>query len=143
MDGAQFLFTNEYEAAFLREHTGWSEMEILARVGTWITTLGAEGVSLTRAGRSPLRVLAVRSDQIADPRGRLRGRRRCPREHRLGPAPRSVGSVRHVAGRLRGRATHRLCPACSRTLRGVCLGHSADVPARLPDAGHLFCSWGS
>ncbi|MEV8309823.1 carbohydrate kinase family protein [Streptomyces flavidovirens] len=69
VDGARFLFTNEYEAALLREHTGWSEKEILDRVGTWITTFGAEGVSLIRAGRSPLRVPAVHSDRIVDPTG--------------------------------------------------------------------------
>ncbi|NEA02602.1 carbohydrate kinase family protein, partial [Streptomyces sp. SID10116] len=49
VDGARWLFTNEYEAALLLERTGWSEPQLLDRVGTWITTLGAGGVLLARA----------------------------------------------------------------------------------------------
>ncbi|MET8690851.1 carbohydrate kinase family protein [Streptomyces sp. NPDC004732] len=69
VDGARWLFTNEYEAALLLERTGWSEQQLLERVGTWITTLGAGGVSLARAGCPPLPVPAVPTDKIADPTG--------------------------------------------------------------------------
>ncbi|MFI1676467.1 carbohydrate kinase family protein [Streptomyces sp. NPDC020607] len=69
VDGARWLFTNAYEAALLQERTGWSEQQILDRVGTWITTLGADGVTLARAGCPPLPVPAVPTDKIADPTG--------------------------------------------------------------------------
>ena len=69
VDGARWLFTNEYEAALLLERTGWTEQQLLDRVGTWITTRGAEGVSLARSGGSRLLVPAVPTDDIADPTG--------------------------------------------------------------------------
>ncbi|MES4888784.1 carbohydrate kinase family protein [Streptomyces sp. NPDC096012] len=69
VDGAQWLFTNEYEAALLLERTGWREEHLLGRVGTWITTLGADGVALTRSGAPRLHVPAVPAETIADPTG--------------------------------------------------------------------------
>ncbi|WBB61017.1 carbohydrate kinase family protein [Streptomyces sp. WMMC500] len=69
VDGATWLFTNAYESALLRERTGWSEDDLLDRVGTWITTQGADGVSLARAGQPRLHVPAVPADKIADPTG--------------------------------------------------------------------------
>lgn len=69
VDGARWLFTNEYEAALLLERTGWREEQLLERVGTWITTLGADGVSLARSGTPRLLVPAVATDEIADPTG--------------------------------------------------------------------------
>lgn len=69
VNGAHLLFTNEYEAALLREHTGWSERDILGRVGTWITTRGADGVSLSRCGQPRLDVSAVPTEKITDPTG--------------------------------------------------------------------------
>ncbi|MHA5055041.1 PfkB family carbohydrate kinase [Streptomyces sp. SD15] len=49
VDGATWLFTNEYEAALLKEHIGWSRSDVLSAVGTWLTTLGEKGVRLERA----------------------------------------------------------------------------------------------
>ncbi|MEU2366077.1 carbohydrate kinase family protein [Streptomyces noursei] len=68
-DGAHVLFTNEYEAALLQERTGWRTADVLERVGTWVTTLGAGGVALARAGEAPLHVPAVPTGHIADPTG--------------------------------------------------------------------------
>ncbi|MER7394091.1 carbohydrate kinase family protein [Streptomyces sp. NPDC000151] len=67
--GARLLFTNEYEAALLQERTGWSTAAVLDHVGTWITTLGADGARLTRAGEPQLHIPAVPTDDIADPTG--------------------------------------------------------------------------
>ncbi|MFH8570315.1 carbohydrate kinase family protein [Streptomyces sp. NPDC017993] len=67
--GARLLFTNEYEAGLLRERTGWRTADVLDRVGTWITTLGADGVRIARAGEPPLHVPAVPARDIADPTG--------------------------------------------------------------------------
>ncbi|SEG93525.1 adenosine kinase [Actinacidiphila yanglinensis] len=69
VDGARWLFTNAYEAALLQERTGWSEEEVLRRVGTWIVTRGADGVRLHGAGGPVLDVPAVPSQAPADPTG--------------------------------------------------------------------------
>ncbi|MCX5384443.1 carbohydrate kinase family protein [Streptomyces sp. NBC_00083] len=69
VDGARWLFTNEYEAALLLDRTGWTEQHLLDRVGSWITTLGEGGVSLAGSGAKALRIAAVPADRIADPTG--------------------------------------------------------------------------
>ncbi|MEU3727677.1 carbohydrate kinase family protein [Streptomyces sp. NPDC031705] len=69
VDGAELLFTNEYEAALLQERTGWTESEVLQRVGTWITTRGGDGVTLLKAGAQAVSVPAVPAKDIADPTG--------------------------------------------------------------------------
>ncbi|UWE11320.1 carbohydrate kinase family protein [Actinacidiphila bryophytorum] len=68
-DKATWLFTNEYEAALLLDRTGWSQDDLLGRIGTWIVTRGAEGVSLLRAGTPGLHIPAVPADRIVDPTG--------------------------------------------------------------------------
>ncbi|MEU9880852.1 PfkB family carbohydrate kinase [Streptomyces phaeochromogenes] len=69
LDGARWLFTNEYEAALPAERTGWTREDLLGRVGTWITTPGAAGVSPARAGAPAPRVPAVPVARTADPTG--------------------------------------------------------------------------
>ncbi|OCC08811.1 carbohydrate kinase family protein [Streptomyces sp. PTY087I2] len=69
VDGARFLFTNEYEAALLLKRSGWSYGDVLARVGTWITTRGANGATIARTGRPALRIPAVPTSEPADPTG--------------------------------------------------------------------------
>ncbi|MER6203806.1 carbohydrate kinase family protein [Streptomyces sp. NPDC001586] len=67
--GARWLFTNEYESALLRERAGWSHAEVLDRVGTWVTTLGAQGVRIDRKGEPALTVPAVPDVHAEDPTG--------------------------------------------------------------------------
>ncbi|MFC9976140.1 carbohydrate kinase family protein [Spirillospora sp. NPDC127200] len=69
IEGAAYLFTNEYEKALAEEKTGWSDAEILERVGTRITTLGAKGVTIDRKGEQGLHVPAVVVDKVVDPTG--------------------------------------------------------------------------
>ncbi|MEE1940385.1 carbohydrate kinase family protein [Streptomyces sp. TRM 70361] len=69
VDGARWLFTNEYEAALLQERTGWGESAVLRRVGTWVVTRGADGVSILSAHTPRLDVPAVPSEAIVDPTG--------------------------------------------------------------------------
>ncbi|MFE6101077.1 carbohydrate kinase family protein [Streptomyces laurentii] len=69
VDGARFLFTNEYETALLTEKSGWSEAEVLRHVTTWVTTHGAAGVRVRGEGRATLEVPAVRVDEAVDPTG--------------------------------------------------------------------------
>lgn len=69
IEGATYLFTNEYEKALAEQKTGWSDEEILDRVGTRVTTLGAKGVQIDRKGEPPLQVGAAAVDQKVDPTG--------------------------------------------------------------------------
>ena len=59
LDGAQYLFANEYEAALTEQKTGWSAEEIVNRVRVRVTTLGRDGVRVDRAGQQPLMIPAV------------------------------------------------------------------------------------
>ncbi|CAL9569617.1 carbohydrate kinase family protein [Streptomyces atacamensis] len=69
LEGARWLFGNEYEAALLQERSGWSTPQILDRVGCWITTLGDAGVRLRRKGRPDIEIPAVPVEGVVDPTG--------------------------------------------------------------------------
>ena len=69
IDGAAYLFTNEYEKALCEEKTGWSGEEILDRVGVRVTTLGAKGVAIDHKGEEGLHVPAAPVKAVADPTG--------------------------------------------------------------------------
>src|SRR5260370_32045832 len=49
VDGAFYLFTNEYETALTEQNTGWSHDEVLSRVKTRVTTMGPKGAAIDRA----------------------------------------------------------------------------------------------
>src|SRR3954471_6243670 len=53
IDGAAYPFSNEYESAMIESKTGWSADEILSRVGTQVTTLGADGVRIVARDGDP------------------------------------------------------------------------------------------
>lgn len=69
VDGAQFLFTNEYEASLIEQKTGWTADEILDRVQVRITTLGAKGSRIESRHFAPVHVPVPREEQIVDPTG--------------------------------------------------------------------------
>jgi adenosine kinase len=69
VEGAEILFTNEYEGALLCQKTGWTPDEVLDRVGTWVTTRSASGVLVRRAGQEPLEVIAVPETKPVEPTG--------------------------------------------------------------------------
>ena len=69
VDGAAYLFTNEYESALVESKTGWSGAEILQRVGTRVTTLGPRGVRIERAGEPVIEVPCPEEERKADPTG--------------------------------------------------------------------------
>ena len=69
VEGADVLFTNEYEHALLLQKTGWTDGEVLARVGTWVTTRAAEGVRVEAAGQDPIHVIAVPETKPVEPTG--------------------------------------------------------------------------
>ena len=69
VDGAEILFSNEYESALIEKKTGWSPEEILDRVGTWVVTLGADGVRVERSGEPTVVVPAVPGVARVEPTG--------------------------------------------------------------------------
>jgi adenosine kinase len=69
VDGADYLFGNEYEEALIERKSGWSSAEILARVGVRITTLGPAGARIDRHGEPSVTVPAVPDAKPADPTG--------------------------------------------------------------------------
>ncbi len=69
VDGADYLFGNEYEEALIERKSGWGGAEILARVGVRITTLGPAGARIDQQGQPPVTVPAVPDAKPADPTG--------------------------------------------------------------------------
>ena len=69
IDGAAYLFTNEYEAALVESRTGWSAEQVLARVGTRVTTLGAAGARVERRDAAPVHVAPLDERARVDPTG--------------------------------------------------------------------------
>ena len=69
VEGAAYLFTNAYEADLLRQKTGWSADDVLARVGSWITTSGAAGAVITSRHHDPIHVGVLPATLVADPTG--------------------------------------------------------------------------
>ena len=69
IEGASYLFTNEYEAALTEQKTGWSAADVLARVECRVTTLGAKGARVERRGQSAVHVDVPQERSKADPTG--------------------------------------------------------------------------
>jgi adenosine kinase len=69
IDGATYLFSNEYESHMIESKTGWSTDEILRRVGTQVTTLGADGVRITARDADPIEVKAAPGVVAVEPTG--------------------------------------------------------------------------
>lgn len=69
IDGAAYLFTNEYEWQLLARKSGWTEGEITGRVGLHVTTLAGDGVRIAARDGTDLRVGAVPAREILDPTG--------------------------------------------------------------------------
>ncbi|WP_026423318.1 carbohydrate kinase family protein [Actinokineospora inagensis] len=69
VESATWLFTNEYEHGLLLDRTGWTDEQVLSRVGAWVTTLGAGGVVVESAGERSIKVAAVADLVPVDPTG--------------------------------------------------------------------------
>ncbi|MET9713606.1 carbohydrate kinase family protein [Nocardiopsis alba] len=69
IEGASFLFSNEYEKALAEQKTEWSDAEILSKVGTRVTTLGPKGARIDRQGEPSVQVPAATVDELVDPTG--------------------------------------------------------------------------
>ncbi|MEW1547170.1 carbohydrate kinase family protein [Streptomyces tsukubensis] len=69
LDGATYLFSNEYEKGLIENKTGWNDGEILDRVGHRVTTLGSRGVRIERTGEDPIEVGCAEETAKVDPTG--------------------------------------------------------------------------
>ncbi|MTB10389.1 MAG: carbohydrate kinase family protein, partial [Actinobacteria bacterium] len=69
IDGATYLFNNEYEATLIEQRTGWSSDEVLDHVGVRITTLGKNGARITSRDGLNISVPVAQEKVIKDPTG--------------------------------------------------------------------------
>jgi adenosine kinase len=69
IDGATYLFMNEYELALAIQKTGWSDHEILQRVKYRIVTLGSEGARVESIDGTFIKVGCAKERAKVDPTG--------------------------------------------------------------------------
>ncbi|MFW0792839.1 carbohydrate kinase family protein [Gordonia sp. CPCC 205515] len=69
IDGATYLFTNEYEWGLLQQKTGLSAAQVAELVGTRITTLGKDGVEIVESDGTRTHVAVVPETEKVDPTG--------------------------------------------------------------------------
>jgi adenosine kinase len=69
IDGATYLFTNDYEWDLLLSKTGWTEADVMAQVGLRVTTLGAKGVDIVDNEGNTTHVGVVPETSLTDPTG--------------------------------------------------------------------------
>ena len=68
MEGAHFLFCNDYEFGLISRKTGWSLDQILEHVRVLVITRGKDGADLYSGGDS-VHIPTVPEDEIVDPTG--------------------------------------------------------------------------
>ena len=68
MEGAHFLFCNDYEFGLISKKTGWSLDQILEHVNILVITRGKDGADLYMDGES-VHIPTVPEDEIVDPTG--------------------------------------------------------------------------
>jgi adenosine kinase len=69
IDGADLLFTNDYEKNLLESKTGLSEADVMARVNVRVTTLGSAGVEIVGRDMDPVHVPVAKEYTKVDPTG--------------------------------------------------------------------------
>lgn len=69
IDGATYLFMNEYELALASQKTGWNEEEILQRVKTRIVTMGSQGARIESKGEETIVIACAKEKAKVDPTG--------------------------------------------------------------------------
>jgi adenosine kinase len=69
IDGATYLFTNDYEWDLLLSKTGWTEDDVLGQVGLRVTTLGPKGVDMITPDGASIHVDVVPETGKVDPTG--------------------------------------------------------------------------
>ena len=69
IDGATYLFTNDYEWDLLLSKSGWSEADVMSQIDLRVTTLGAKGVDLVDRDGTSVHVGVVPETSQTDPTG--------------------------------------------------------------------------
>ncbi|EHI13843.1 carbohydrate kinase family protein [Mycolicibacterium thermoresistibile] len=69
INGATYLFTNDYEWDLLLTKTGWSEAQVMSQIGLRVTTLGPKGVDLVSSDGTFVHVGVVPEKERVDPTG--------------------------------------------------------------------------
>jgi adenosine kinase len=69
IDGATYLFTNDYEWDLLLQKSGWSEAEVMSQIELRVTTLGEKGVDLVGRDGTFVHVDVVPETHKDDPTG--------------------------------------------------------------------------
>ena len=69
IDGATYLFTNDYEWDLLLQKSGWSEAEVMSQIELRVTTLGEKGVDLVGRDGTFIHVDVVPETHKDDPTG--------------------------------------------------------------------------
>jgi adenosine kinase len=69
IDGASYLFLNEYELALAMQKTGWTDLEILERVKYRVVTLGSMGAKVESAAGEFVQVGCPKEKAKIDPTG--------------------------------------------------------------------------
>jgi len=69
IDGATYLFTNDYEWDLLLQKSGWSEAEVMGQIELRVTTLGEKGVDLVGRDGTFVHVDVVPETHKEDPTG--------------------------------------------------------------------------
>jgi adenosine kinase len=59
IEGAAYLFTNEYEAHMIAQKAGWDERDLADAVGVQVTTRGKDGATIRQKGHDPIHVDVV------------------------------------------------------------------------------------
>ncbi|MBT3239264.1 MAG: carbohydrate kinase family protein [Chloroflexi bacterium] len=68
VEGAKFLFVNEYEFGLIQKKSGLSEEDVISQVEISVVTLGEKG-SVIYQGENKINISAVVPDKIVDPTG--------------------------------------------------------------------------
>jgi adenosine kinase len=69
IDGAVYLFSNDYEAALIERKSGWTAAAVQRRVEVRVVTHGSSGAVVERQGADPIKVPAVPGIKAVDPTG--------------------------------------------------------------------------
>jgi adenosine kinase len=69
VDGAAYLFCNEYEAELTERKSGWSPDEVTERVAVRVTTLGSAGARVDRRGEEPIMIRPITNVVPKEPTG--------------------------------------------------------------------------
>jgi adenosine kinase len=69
IDGATYLFTNDYEWDLMLQKSGWSEAEVMSQIQMRITTLGEKGVDIVGRDGTFVHVDVVPETHKEDPTG--------------------------------------------------------------------------